>query len=96
MNNLNQGYTEEQIQMANKKAEEKISFLHQLIVYIVINAFLFLINFLTDRSFYWCFFVAFFWGLGLIMQGLSIFLFDGVFKNMKESLMQSELKKIKK
>jgi len=57
---------------------------------------LFLINIIISPDNLWFFWATIFWGLGLAIHGLSTFIFDGWFANMKSGLVNSELRKIKK
>ncbi|MGZ7044619.1 MAG: 2TM domain-containing protein [Methanobacterium sp.] len=64
---------------ARKRVEEVKGFYNHLIIYIIINIFLAALNLLTSPGFLWFPFVTFFWGIGLVMHGLSVFMKRGLF-----------------
>ena len=64
---------------AKEKVEELKGFYSHLITFIAVNIFLAIINFLTNPGFWWFLFVTFFWGIGLIIHGLSVFMKRGIF-----------------
>ena len=69
--------TEEQIyEAAKKRVEEKRSFFTHLAVYIIVNIFLVLIWWFTGADFPWFVFPLGGWGIGLIMHGLGVFVFN--------------------
>ncbi|WP_414470524.1 2TM domain-containing protein [Methanobacterium sp. ACI-7] len=75
---------------AKKRVEELKGFYGHLVSYIVVNAFLAIINFFTTPEFWWFLFIAFFWGIGLVSHALSVFMKRGIFSK------EWEEKKIKK
>jgi len=46
-------------------AKKRVEFRDHLIVYIIVNAFLFTINMLTVPQFWWFLFPLIFWGIGV-------------------------------
>jgi predicted tellurium resistance membrane protein TerC len=77
-------------EMAKKRVEELKDFYGHLTAYIIVIAFLGVINLLTSPTFWWFLFVAFFWGIGLIAHAASVFLKRGIFSK------EWEEKKIRK
>lgn len=70
---------EEDYEKARKRVEELKGFYSHLISYVVIVTFLALINLLTDPEFWWFLFIALFWGIALIIHGLSTFTRRSIF-----------------
>jgi pilus assembly protein TadC len=70
---------DESYERAKRRVEQLKGFYIHLTVYIVINVFLFVVNFLTNPGYWWFLFVTFFWGIGLVAHGLSIFTRRGMF-----------------
>jgi len=68
---MKENITEEE--KLRKLARERVEFKRHLVVYIVIIAFLGLINLLTSRHFPWFLFPAGGWGIGLIFHFLSAY-----------------------
>jgi len=65
--------------LARRRVEELKGFYSHLIVYIIVNVFLAIINFITTQEFWWFLFVTFSWGIGLAVHGLSVFAKRGIF-----------------
>ncbi|MEM1513560.1 MAG: 2TM domain-containing protein [Candidatus Thermoplasmatota archaeon] len=60
--------------IAIKRAEGKIAFYTHLLIYIVVNIFLFIIwYFSSDKKFPWFIFSLFGWGIGLITHFIHAF-----------------------
>lgn len=70
---------DESYQRAKNKVEELKGFYGHLIAYIFVNVFLAIVNILTTPNFWWFLFVTFFWGIGLVAHGLSVFMKRGIF-----------------
>jgi len=70
---------DESYERAKKRVEELKGFYGHLIAYIVVNVFLAIVNLLTTPGFWWFLFVTFFWGIGLVAHGLSVFMKRGIF-----------------
>ena len=64
---------------AKNRVEEVKGFYSHLITYIIVNVFLAIINFFTTPGFWWFLFISFFWGIGLVAHGSSVFLKKGIF-----------------
>jgi uncharacterized membrane protein len=77
-------------QRAKERVKEVKGFYGHLISFIVVNVFLAIVNLLTTPGFWWFLFVTFFWGIGLIIHGLSVFMKRGLFSK------EWEERKIKK
>ena len=58
-----------------KEAEERVDFKSHIAVYVAVNILLIVINLLTSPGSLWFFWVTIFWGFGVLMHGLSIFVF---------------------
>lgn len=58
-----------------KEAKERVDFKHHLLVYVAVNVLLIIINLLTSPGSLWFYWVTIFWGFGLLMHGLSTFVF---------------------
>ena len=63
---------------ALKQVKELREFYQHVATYVTVITILFLINLITSSGFWWFYWVAFFWGIGLIMHALTYF----VFRNM--------------
>ncbi len=70
---------DESYERAKRRVQELKGFYAHLISYIVVNVFLAIINLLTTPGFWWFLFVTFFWGIGLVAHGLSVFSRRGLF-----------------
>ena len=88
--------SEEQLrQMARKRAQAKIGFYIHLIVYIIVNVFLFLLWYMTSDTteFPWFIFPLFGWGIGLVAHG--VYTFYGSSTSLEDSMTERELAKLK-
>jgi hypothetical protein len=64
---------------AKERVEELKGFYGHLIAFIIVNAFFAIVNFLTTPGLWWFLFITFFWGIGLTIHGLSVFMKRGIF-----------------
>ena len=84
-------------EIAEKRAEEKISFLKHLYSYLTVNFILFLVNFLTSPNDWWFLWVALFWGIGLIAHFLRVYVIDEkVLGGYREKMVEKEMENIRK
>lgn len=58
-----------------KEAKERVDFRTHLAVYAAVNVLLIIIDLLTSPGHIWFYWVTIFWGFGLLMHGLSTFVF---------------------
>jgi hypothetical protein len=59
-------------QRAERRVEELHGFYSHLLTYCMVNAGIFLINYLSSPNHWWFFWPLFGWGIGLLCHGLSI------------------------
>ena len=89
--------TEEQIyEEAKKRVEEKKAFYTHLVVYIIVNAMLVLVWWLTSGNgsrFPWFVFPLGGWGIGLLFHFLGVFVFD---RKPTRIAIEKEAEKIRK
>ncbi len=98
-----ENYTEKDIRYleAKKRVKRIKGFYSHLLVYILVNAMIVFINIHNlkpGESYfkYENFFTAFFWGIGLLAHGLSVFLPDFVLgKNWEEKKIRELMEKYK-
>lgn len=68
---------------AYKKAKEKVEnikgFYIHFFIYILINAFLAILNLVTSPDHIWFYWPLLGWGIGLLAHFMSVFVFDGMF-----------------
>ncbi len=58
-----------------KEAKGRIDFRTHLVVYAAVNVLLIIIDLLTSPRRIWFYWVTIFWGFGLLMHGLSTYVF---------------------
>ena len=80
---------------ARKRAKKKLDFYNHVKVYVVVNAFLFLMNWFTAPGYYWAFWPMMGWGIGLVLHGASVFVFDDDAETL-ERMTQQELEREKR
>ncbi|MCP3968948.1 MAG: 2TM domain-containing protein [Rhodobacteraceae bacterium] len=59
---------------ARKRAKKKLEFYNHVIVYAVVNGFLFAINLFTSPGYLWAVWPLMGWGIGLALHGVTVFL----------------------
>ncbi|MBI2906320.1 MAG: 2TM domain-containing protein [Chloroflexi bacterium] len=62
---------------AEKRVEDKLAFFKHLVVYLLVNAFLFGVNMLTAPHFLWFFFPLGGWGIALAAHFVTVFMLGG-------------------
>ena len=70
---------DESYERARRRVKEVKGFYNHLIVYIMVNIFLVIINVVVSPGIWWFYWVTIFWGIALIIQGLSLYVNRGVF-----------------
>jgi uncharacterized membrane protein YhaH (DUF805 family) len=63
---------DEKYEEAKKRVKQLKAFYNHLLIYIVINALLFAINFVVSPGAWWFYWITIFWGIGVLWQGLAI------------------------
>lgn len=77
---------------ARKIAKKKADFIKHFIVYVVVITFLAIINNVTFRGYQWWLWPALGWGIGVVLNFFSVYVFKG--KELEERIMRSELEKM--
>ena len=77
---------------AEKRVDNKIQFYINFTIYVIVNAFLAVINWLYTPEFWWVAFPLFFWGIGVLMNFLKAFVFIDMFDgDYRERKIQEEM-----
>lgn len=80
---------------AEEIVEKKIKFYRNLQAYIIVNAFLAVINWFFTPEFWWVLFPVFFWGIGVFKDFLMAFVFVDKFSDdYRERKIQEEMLKL--
>ena len=82
---------------AEKHVDNKIKFYRSFSIYVIVNAFLAIINWLYTPDFWWVLFPVFFWGIGVFVKFLQAFVFPSKFdsEEYRERKIQEELEKLR-
>lgn len=64
---------------ARKRVEDIKGFYTHLVVYILVNAFLLILNLITSTDTMWFIWPLLGWGIGLFVHFLSVFVLEGFF-----------------
>jgi hypothetical protein len=64
---------QERYERAKRRVEEIKGFYSHLAVYVLVNAFLVILNVMTSPGEYWFKWPLFGWGIGLVVHGISVF-----------------------
>ena len=82
--------------IAEDRVEKKIKFYKNLQAYIIVNAFLAVINWFFSPEFWWVLFPVFFWGIGVLKDFLIAFVFvDRFSDDYRERKIKEEMEKLK-
>ena len=65
--------TEDKYQKAKRRVEEIRGFYIHLVVYVLVNAFLFLLDITTSPNVLWFYWVLLGWGIGLAVHAAYVF-----------------------
>jgi len=80
---------------ARQVAKNKVAFIRNFIIFIVVLALLAAFNNLTSGDYQWWLWIALFWGIGLIFNFLKAFLFrGGGLERLEERLTRQEIERI--
>ena len=81
---------------AEERVEKKIKFYRNLQAYIVVNAFLAVINWFFTPEFWWVLFPVFFWGIGVLKDFLIAFVFvDRFSDDYRQRKIEEEMEKLR-
>jgi hypothetical protein len=87
---------EDKLEKAKKIAKSKVEFIRHLGIYVVVMVILAVINNITSPGYQWWLWPAGFWGLGVIINFMVVFLLKGGgLKKLEEQLTEKELEKMK-
>ena len=80
---------------AEQAADAKIGFVIHALTYLVVNTGLVVLNLLTDSSYLWANWPMIGWGIGLLIHGLSAFVFSGnKMKSLRDRMIEKEVHKL--
>lgn len=83
---------DEKLMRARGIAKKKADFIKHFIVYVIVITFLAIINNVTFRGYQWWLWPALGWGIGVVLNFFSVYVFKG--KELEERIMRSELEKM--
>ena len=63
---------------AKKRVEDIRGFYHHLLIYVLVNAFLFVLNILTSPGDLWFYWPLLLWGIGIVAHAASVFASGGL------------------
>jgi hypothetical protein len=78
---------------ATKRVQKKINFYRTLTSYLIINAFLWILWFMTGSSYPWPVWVSLGWGIGLAFQALDAFAL-GVTDQQRREMIEEEMRRM--
>lgn len=82
---------------AAERVDNKIKFYRNLASYVIVNAFLAIINAVFSPEFWWVMFPLFFWGIGVLKDFLKAFVFTDICtEDYRERKIEQEMEKLSK
>lgn len=84
--------------IAEERVNAKIKFFKNFKAYVIVNAFLAVINYLFTPEFWWVLFPVVFWGIGVFVDFLKAYVFNDKFdsEDYRERKIQEEMEKLRK
>ncbi|MEZ4415936.1 MAG: 2TM domain-containing protein [Gemmatimonadota bacterium] len=79
-------------QRATRQVEAKLGFYVHAVVYVVVSALLVVVNLKASPADLWFQWPLLGWGVGILMHGLNVFVFEGR-SPVRERLIERELRK---
>ena len=81
---------------AEKRVDDKIKFYRNLTAYVSVNAMLAIINWYFTPQFWWVAFPLLFWGIGVLKDFLTAFVFVNMDnESYRERKIQEEMEKLR-
>ena len=77
---------------AAARVEMQLAFYRHLMIYVVVNVFLAILNFLRNPDHLWFQWVIFGWGIGVLSHGLNVFSYRFMGRS-RERMIQRELER---
>jgi hypothetical protein len=85
---------QEKYEAARKRVEDIKGFYVHVLIYLAVNLLLFIINITSSPGGYWFYWPLLGWGIGVLIHGLSVFVFEGLFgKQWEEKKIKAILEK---
>ena len=80
------------LRSVGKRVDQKLGFYVHLATYVLVNCLLIAIDLMTSPGTYWFIWPLIGWGIGVLVHGLSIFVFgDGL--AIRQRMIEAEMKK---
>lgn len=70
---------DESYEYAKKRVSDIKGFYTHLFIYLIANGMLFSINFFSSPGQWWFYWTTLFWGIGLLIHGVAVFVLEGPF-----------------
>jgi protein-S-isoprenylcysteine O-methyltransferase Ste14 len=87
------GTAEEKMDKARKIVKAKLSFIRHFVIYFIVVVVLAVLNNAVGDSYQWWLWVAFGWGIGVVIHFLSVYLFQS--RDLEERMIKRELERMK-
>ncbi len=83
--------------IAEERVNAKVRFYRNFISYVIVNAFLAVINYIFTPDFWWVVFPVFFWGIGVFVDLIKAFVVYGKFdsESYRERKIEEEMEKLR-
>lgn len=88
-------YDEKLYHKAERRVDEKIKFYNKVFRYIFINSILFIVNLIFTPGIWWCSAVMLFWGIGIMVRFVNVFILYAHFdEDYRERMIEKEMDSI--
>lgn len=89
--------SDELYRKAEKRADEKIGFYRHLYSFVAVNVMFIIMNAVFSPGEWWFYWVTCFWGIGLVIHFLKVFVFaPKIDENYRDKMIEKEMEKMKK
>lgn len=82
---------------AEERVDNKIKFYINFAIYVIVNAFLAVINWIYTPQYWWVVFPVFFWGIGIFVKFLKAFVIPNRFdsEEYRQRKIQEEMENLR-
>lgn len=78
---------------AAARVEAKLAFYRHLLIYVLVNAFLLILNFIRSPEAWWSKWSIIGWGFGLVLHGISVYSYQWR-EGSREKMIQREIERM--
>jgi 2TM domain len=74
-------------EQARTRAKKLVKFYYNVFIFVIINIFLYVLDFYPDSKINWAYWVTFGWGLGVLIEGFNVYFGSNLEDKIAKDLM---------